>query len=474
MVQTLLKDGLITDQEKHSVIMSPPLDPEYLVKWEKGEPSNPQNWSTKYKWWVTFQLGLLAFSGSLGSSIITPADDLIAQYTGVSNELVVLNVTLYLLGFALGPIIWAPLSEIWGRRLSIIPAVFCLALFSIGTGVSPNASSVFVTRFFAGFFGSAPISNVMAALGDMWSKEARGTAVSLYTVAVNGGPALGPVIGAAVVMEPNLGWRWTAFVHAIWVFFVFTLTYFCLPEIYPLVLLKYKAQNLRKDMKDMRFYHPHEHLRLDVKSVLTKQLARPLRMLITEPVVTCFGLYAAFVYGVLYLTLEVFPRSFQESRGWNPLVGSLPFLGLLIGVILASGLNVLNQYRYNRVSKAAGGTVVPEARLPPIAFGAVVLVVGLFWFAWTAEPPHHWILPCVAAVLIGPTLPVQRQGVTFLRSLMAAGLPLAAKPMIRALGIGPAVSIVGAVAATLLPVPFLFMKYGPTLRGLSKGASEDL
>ncbi|KGO46723.1 Major facilitator superfamily domain, general substrate transporter [Penicillium expansum] len=375
------------------------LDPAYLVKWDQDDVLNPQNWTPRYKWWVTFQLGMLAFAGSLGSSITTPADDTIAKYTGVSSEVAVLDVSLYILGFVFGPIIWAPLSEIWGRRVSILPAVFCLALFSIGTGVSTNAASVFVTRFFAGFFGSAPISNVTAALGDIWSKETRGTAISLYAVAVNGGPALGPVIGAALLLNPNMGWRWTAYIHAIWVFVIFTLTFFCLPEVYPLVLLKRKAQMLRKKTNDSRFYHPHEHLKLDVKSVLTKQLARPLIMLFTEPIVTCVAFYASFVYGVI----------------------------------------------------EANGKAVPEARLPPMAFGAVFIVIGLFWI---------YAASSTAAI-------------TFLRSLLAAGLPLAAKPMIRALGIGPAVSIVGAVAAVLLPVPFLFMKYGPKLRELSKLAPED-
>uniref|UniRef100_A0A093VSJ7 Putative transporter C36.03c n=1 Tax=Talaromyces marneffei PM1 TaxID=1077442 RepID=A0A093VSJ7_TALMA len=450
---------------------SPPaLDPEYIVKWAPNDPLNPQNWSDRYRWWVTFQLGLLALVGSLGSSILTPADETIA-----------------VIGFVLGPIVWAPISEIWGRRISILPAVFFQAIFCIATGVSRNAVSVFVTRFFAGFFGSAPISNVTAALGDMWSKETRGTAVSLYAVAVNGGPALGPLIGAALVLNNDLGWRWASYIQAIWGFVVFTLTFFCLPEVFPLVLLKRKAQQIRMETNDQRYYHPHEHMQLDFHSILTKQLSRPLRMLFTEPIVTCIAFYASFVYGVMYLTLELFPIVFQKQRGWSPVVASLPFLGLLIGVISSVGVNIWNQYRYNRISRAANGATVPEARLPPMAFGAVFMVVGLFWFGWTAEPPHHWVLPCLAAVFIGIgfncifqqclnfLIDVYRiyaasstAAVTFLRSLMAAGLPLAAMPMVKALGVGPATSIIGGVAAGLLPVPFLFMKYGPRLRKLSK------
>lgn len=72
------------------------LDPEYMVKWDYNDPLNPQNWPVSFKWWVTFQLGMLALAGSLGSSIITPADNIIAKYVGVSSEVAVLDVSLYL------------------------------------------------------------------------------------------------------------------------------------------------------------------------------------------------------------------------------------------------------------------------------------------------------------------------------------------------------------------------------------------
>jgi hypothetical protein len=71
-------------------------DAAYLVKWDQDDVSNPQNWNPRYKWWVTFQLGMLALVGSLGSSITTPADDTIAKYTGVSSDVAVLDVSLYL------------------------------------------------------------------------------------------------------------------------------------------------------------------------------------------------------------------------------------------------------------------------------------------------------------------------------------------------------------------------------------------
>lgn len=181
----------------------------FLVKWEENDPKNPFDWTMKYKAWITFQLGMLALAASLGSSIISSGETAISKEFGVSQEVSVLSISLYVLGFAFGPCIWAPVSEIWGRRVSMLPAMVGLGLFSIGCAVSQNAQTVFITRFFSGFFGSAPVSNVSAALGDMYEPKARGIAVTFYAVAVVGGPTLGPIIGAALTANPHLGWRWT-------------------------------------------------------------------------------------------------------------------------------------------------------------------------------------------------------------------------------------------------------------------------
>jgi predicted MFS family arabinose efflux permease len=196
----------IAVDEKHTSLVEEDL---FLAKWAPGDPENPYNWTPKRKSWITFQLGMLAFAASLASSITAPANGVIAKYVGVSREVSVLSVSLYILGFVFGPCIWAPTSELWGRRWSMLPAMVGLGLFSIGCGASQNAATVFVTRFFSGLFGSAPVSNVAASLGDIWEPKVRGTAMVLYAVAVVGGPTLGPVLGGALTVSKGLGWRWT-------------------------------------------------------------------------------------------------------------------------------------------------------------------------------------------------------------------------------------------------------------------------
>ena len=68
-----------------------------LVKFDEKDPADPKTWSPLYKGWLTFLLGMLALSASLGSSIISPADDKIAEMMGVSQEAAILCISLYML-----------------------------------------------------------------------------------------------------------------------------------------------------------------------------------------------------------------------------------------------------------------------------------------------------------------------------------------------------------------------------------------
>lgn len=351
----------------------------FLVTWDDNDKANPRNWSSTYKAFITFLLGMLAFTGSLGSSIILPAEQAIAEEFNVSREVTVLCISLYVLGFALGPCLWAPLSEVHGRKVSILPAVFIFGLFSIGTATSQSAASVFITRFFSGVFASAPISNVAAALGDMYEPAQRGTAVTFYAVAVVGGPTVAPVIGAACTVSPSLGWRWTEYIEAIWIATILIISFIVMPELYPPVLLKRKAKRLRKETGDVRYWHPHESQTINLQNIVTKYLSRPLRMLLFEPMVTCIAIYASFVYGVLYMTLVMFDIVYQDIYEWGLVVAALPFLGLLVGVVAAMFVNIGNQPHYQRAVDNNKGRAVPEARLPPMVIGGWLFVIGIFW-----------------------------------------------------------------------------------------------
>ena len=119
-----------------------------------------------------------------------------------------------MVSWATGPILWGPLSKVYGRRLAVLIPFFLGGIFSFATGASKDIQSVLICRFFTGVFGSAPITTSAGVLSDVCSPEVRGTAVAIYAVAVNVGPFIGLVIGSAIV-ESSLGWRWTQYVSSI-------------------------------------------------------------------------------------------------------------------------------------------------------------------------------------------------------------------------------------------------------------------
>lgn len=109
---------------------------------------------------------------------------------------------------AFGPLAFAPISELYGRKISFLPAYFVFAIFLIGVATAENIQTLMLCRFFAGLMASAPISNVAGSLADMYNDKSRGLAVVLYSIAVIGGPTVAPLVGAAIT-ESYLGWRFT-------------------------------------------------------------------------------------------------------------------------------------------------------------------------------------------------------------------------------------------------------------------------
>ncbi|GKZ66607.1 hypothetical protein AnigIFM50267_000472 [Aspergillus niger] len=443
----------------HAYTNTTPLsDPDFIVKFEKGDSDDPRNFGSWHKVYITCQLSMLTFVAALASSILSPGQSDIAEYTNISSEVAVLATSLYILG-----------------------------LFSIGTAVSKNAASIFITRFIGGIFGSAPISNANAALSDVYAPKERGIAVEFMMLCITGGPSVGPLIGSAVVANSKLGWRWTMYIEAICCFGLFALATLTLSETYSPVLLRNKAQRIRRTTGDRRYWHPHEHESINLENAATKHFIRPLRMLTSESIMACVAAYASFSYSLIYLCLQVYPIVFEEERGYSPVIASLPFLGILVGTACAVGITFAYRTQYAKAVMENDGKAVPEARLPPLVLGGIFLPGGFFWLGWTAAPKYSWVLPTVAGVFVGagnniifqqcinylidtygPYAASAISATTILRSLLAAGLPLAAKPMFHNLGVGPAASLMGGIACLALPIPFVFMKYGRTLREKSK------
>ncbi|KAK5221432.1 hypothetical protein LTS03_000828 [Exophiala xenobiotica] len=304
------------------------------------DPYRPLNWTMKKKVITTALYGFTTMTATWASSVYSPGTRQVAEEFGVGMQTATLGTTLFLLAFGIGPLLWAPLSEVYGRKNAVLPPMFVAACFSFGTAAAKDLQTIMITRFFAGFFASAPVTNTGGVLSDLFPSSQRGIAIASYAMAVVIGPVFGPIVGAALVVQPSLRWRWTQYLTGIIQLFVLVLDIIFLDESYPPRLLVYKARRLRHQSGNWALHAKFEEWDVSIKELASKH------------------------------------------RGWKELPSELPFLAILVGAVSGAALNIYNQIIYNRKS---GGKVAPELRLPPMMFGSFLFSSGEFCIGSTAR-----------------------------------------------------------------------------------------
>jgi MFS transporter, DHA1 family, multidrug resistance protein len=283
----------------------------------------------------------------------------------------------------------------------LVIASFAFSIFQIAVAVGKDLQTVLICRFWGGFFGACPLTVVAAVFSDMFDNKSRGIAITVFSIMVFSGPLMAPFIGGFITAS-HLGWRWTEYLVGILGFAAFTLNFLFLEETYPPVILIAKAEKLRRLRKNWGIHAKQEEIEIDFRELLEKNFSRPLRMLVTEPIVLLLSVYMAFIYGLLYLMLTAYPLIFQGVHHFNGGVGGLPFFGMITGQLLAGVMIVLRQPGYRKKLEANGDRPIPEWRLPEVIAGGVAFSAGLFWLGWTGFTPSvHWIVPTLSGLLTG-------------------------------------------------------------------------
>jgi len=269
------------------------------------------------------------------------------------------------------------------------------------------------------------------------------------------------------------------------------------PETYHPVLLRQKAQRLRKETGNEAWKAPIEHLERSIPKTILWSCIRPFQLLLFEPMCLNLCILSAILLGILYLFFGAFPLVFQNNHGFSVSETGLSFLGLFVGMVLGILSDPLwrrNYARLVRQREAQGGEPggsEPEYRLPPTIYGAFVVPVALFGFGWSTYPWVHWIVPILFSTLFGVGVIWVYSGVftflvdcypvyaasalaanSFARSSFAAAFPLFGVQMYNNLGYQWATSLLAFLALAMAPFPILFYRYGKRLRGNSRFASS--
>ena len=446
------------------------------------------NWSSGYQWWATFMVSTFTFCFTFGSSAYAAAlGSVEADYPGYIEQVYICGLALYVAGFAVGPMLWAPLSELYGRRIIFLISYAGYVAFNGGVIGCQNVWSLAIVRFFAGLSGSSVLTNSGGTISDLFTAKQRGVGIAIFAFAPFAGPSVGPLVGG--FLSDAAGWRWVAALICLLSGVEFLLGAVCMPETYAPTLLKQRAQRLTAATGQVYRSRYESTALVSPWKVIKRALVRPFKLLFIEPIVMVLTIYLSIVYGTLYLLFEAFPIVFQQQRGWSAGISGLAFLGLLAGFVLALLWQIFGENRrYTNYLRQHNGVAPPEQRLVAGAVGGLFLAGGIFWFAWTAAPVSiPWIVPILACVPFGFGMVLVFLSVllylidayliyaasvsasnSFMRSLAAVAFPLFAVNMYAGLGINWASTLLAFMALACVPFPFIFIKWGPRIRAHCK------
>ncbi|SMN20602.1 similar to Saccharomyces cerevisiae YBR008C FLR1 Plasma membrane multidrug transporter of the major facilitator superfamily [Maudiozyma saulgeensis] len=466
----------------------------FLVTWRgPNDPEFPMNWPSTRKTLTVIQVMLLTCVNYMGSSIYTPGENQIRDEFKIGHVTATLNLSLYILGYGIGPLLFSPLSELSKiGRLPIYTITFIMFfVFNIGIATVHNIGGMIVMRFITGILCSPPLSTGGATIGDIIAPEKIHLYIGIWSVGTMVAPIIGPLLGASMVVAK--GWRWIFWLLVFLSAFTFVFTFFFFQETSHKAILSRRARRIRKQTGDDRYYsiHDREDEQVKTKTIVKNTLVRPFEMIAKEPIILAFDLYSGLAYGAFYLFFESFPIVFVNVYHFTLIELGLSYLGFCVGCFLAFVLLGVFQMKYLK-QKFEDKTFVPEDLLVVLLLVFWAFPASLFLFGWAAST--HWIVPIIAQVLfviccwnlfqvtyayLALSFPNYVASVFAGNGLFRAGFacsfPLFGRAMYNNLAIdsypvGWGSTIVGFVALALSVVPFVLHKYGHILRAKSRFA----
>ncbi|KAL4904077.1 hypothetical protein BDW74DRAFT_179168 [Aspergillus multicolor] len=480
--------GIQTATASPDLTPSPSKDP-YLVTFSPTDRvlTDPQTWPLSKKLKFTLIACAMIFLTSFSSSIFGPAAPTTASEFHVSTVVMNLSVALFVAGFSIGPLFFAPLSQIVGNAVPLFIALFGCALFQIPQSLATNAQTIIISRFLQGMLGSGVLAVGSGMLAEVWPIHTRAIAVGASATSMNLGSSVGPIVGSYIL--DRYGWRWIGWVTLLVYVFIGLLTPFSVHESSRKRILERKASKIRKETGDNSFYAPSEKHALTLGTLVQRYGKMPLAMMAQEPILIVITLYLTLVYGTLYLSYQMFPYAFK-MRGWSAPVSSLPFISVLLGVVSAWGIVVLHtRHFYWRALKR--GTATPESRLPPMILGGCMLFPSLLWFGWAMRT--HWIAQVMSCFFVGCALQlIFISGIVYIvdvympnansaisihvavRSLVSASFPLWGSSVYKKLGVEWTSTLLAGLGVLLMPSPILFYFYGGKIRSWSRFCETPL
>ncbi|KDB27155.1 hypothetical protein H109_01026 [Trichophyton interdigitale MR816] len=430
-------------------------------------PLEPATWHGSKKTFVAFVSLLTLFNSVFDSTIPSGGIRFIAAALNVQGESqLALPTSVFLIGYVTGPLVFGPMSEVYGRRVVMIGSFVLFTIFTLACAVAPSWLALIIFRSLCGIFASTPIAVTGGIFADIYrSPLTRGRVMALSMAVTAAGPQFAPVIAGFVA---TAGWRWIFWVSLILAGVTLVPVLF-LPETFQPALVK---QPQRRG-----------------EGVVTKALARPLYMLFCEPILSFTCLYLSYASAIFFMYFEAYPLIFQGVYGMSDGIAGLAFLPIAVGAGIGLGIFLAYDSFLQRAKsrRTSWSSIEEYQRLPLACLGGPLYMVALFWLGWSASPDIHWIVPMLAGIpfgmgfflifvaLINYLIDAYHEyaasamaAASCCRSILGAVLPLAAVPMFRQLGIAWGCGLLGFLSLLMSLIPFVFIRYGDKIRSRSR------
>ncbi|KAF2134688.1 polyamine transporter 3 [Dothidotthia symphoricarpi CBS 119687] len=449
---------------------------------DSPDPSNPLTWSFRRRLSLAAIISLLVALPPISSTMLAPANTLLrTDFNITSSTKLQLVFSIYNLGYGIGPLVLAPLSEMYGRLLVIHSCTAAFLVFNTAAGFARSGLQLGAFRFLSACVGSTIMSVGSGVLGDSFAQHEFGLAGAVYGLMPLLGPVIGPVAGGFAVEYGS--WRWMC-----WTLSLVGVVLQCVALVFlrethrPTILRREKATPALKSGKDIPCDEQNTNEPWSCKAI------RPLKLLATQPLIQFLGLYLAFLTGVCYIIEYTFPTLWTERYNQTTANGGLNYIAIGIGFVVgALTCSYLNDRVYKALTARNGGTGKPEFRIPVMLLGALLAPAGLFWYGWTAQAGAHWILPDIGIAIYakgfvigivnthmyvvdyyGSYAASAVAAVSFAQALFGFLLPLFGPALYTSLGYGWGNSIMGFIAICIgWPLPALLWKYGEVLQSNS-------
>lgn len=469
----------------------------HLVTFVRDDPEDPVNWPKWKKVSVVMMLCVLAFCSVFGSSSYAPGQQQLERLYGINEIAASSGLTLYVLGFAFGPLIWGPMSEMYGRKVAYMLSWPLMIGAVAPSAFASNIVVILLFRFLTGACAACALNNGSGVITDMYHNDirAQSRAIAWYSFCPLSGPCFGSLVGFFVAAATNSGsGLWVVRVHFFFAIACWPLV-FLLPETHGPSILSKRAKRLRAEGHE-NARAAHEIHKESRKQILQKHILRPTQMLLYEPINQGAAIWISLAYGIVYFFFEAYPVVFIAQHDIPFRLCGLLFLPIPIGQFLVVApyeriTRFFSQLPLPGIEKKGVTPQPAEARLKVVLSACLLLPVSLFWFAWTSGPETHWVAPALAGIAFGysmmaifmcflayvsQTYTVYASSASacnvFVRSIIASAFPVFANSLLSSVGTKWGLSLFGFLSLGLIPIPLFFIRYGEKLRARSKFAQE--